>query len=80
MKLEECINFLLTKTQQKVHQITKAKFARYSVTPVQYMVLYRLWEHDAQSISELSEKVQLDASTMTGVLDRLVKNGLVERM
>jgi DNA-binding MarR family transcriptional regulator len=79
MKLEECINFLLTKTQQKVHQLAKARFAPYHVTPVQYMVLYKLWEQDEQSISDLSEKVHLDTSTMTGVLDRLEKNILVER-
>ena len=38
-----------------------------------------LWERDGQSAAELGERLQLDAATMVGVLDRLVQAGLIER-
>jgi DNA-binding MarR family transcriptional regulator len=79
VELHECINFLLSKSQQKIHQISKEKLKRYKITPVQYGVLHRLWEKDGQNSSELSVTLHLDGATMTGILDRLVQRSLVER-
>jgi DNA-binding MarR family transcriptional regulator len=79
MRLQECINFLLSKSQQKVHQISKSKLKPYGVTPVQYGILQLLWEKDGQYASELADVLHLEGATMTGIIDRLVKRSLVER-
>ena len=42
-------------------------------------VLLALYEQDSQTISALGEKVSLEKSTMTGLIDRMVKAGLITR-
>jgi DNA-binding MarR family transcriptional regulator len=42
-------------------------------------VLIALYEKDSQTISALGEKVSLEKSTMTGLIDRMVKAGLITR-
>jgi len=80
MELNQCINFLLTKTQQKVFQYFKASLAEFDVTPVQYGVLACLWHEDSQTPKQIAASLSLDGSTITGILDRMEKKGLVKRM
>lgn len=78
-RIEDCLNFYLGKAYQRVTQAAKQRLAPYGVTPVQYALLKVLWEQDDQSGAELSERLQLDSATMTGLLDRLEHAGLIER-
>ncbi len=78
-RIEDCISFLLGKAYQQVNQIAKRRMGPYGVTPVQYALLHVLWERDGQSGSDLGARLRLDAATITGVLDRLVHGGLLER-
>lgn len=80
MELNECINFLLTKTQQTVFQQFKARLAEYDVTPVQYGVLKCLWCQNGQNPSQLASSLSLDSSTITGILDRMESKGIIKRM
>lgn len=77
MELEQCLNFLLTKAQQSVQQIFKNELAPYGVTPGQYAVLNCLWEEDGQTVKQLAERLSLDGSTMTGILDRMEQKELI---
>ncbi|MFC3885031.1 MarR family winged helix-turn-helix transcriptional regulator [Bacillus songklensis] len=77
--IEECLTFLLGKAQQHAQQIAKARLQPYGVTPVQYALLHLLFEKDGQQSSELGDRLRLDSATMTGLLDRLVQNGFIER-
>ncbi|HEY0737873.1 MAG TPA: MarR family transcriptional regulator [Herpetosiphonaceae bacterium] len=78
-QIEECVSFLLGKAYQQVNAAAKRRLLPHGVTPVQYAVLNVLWQQDARSGAELGERLQLDSATMTGVLDRLVSAGLIER-
>lgn len=80
MELNECINFLLTRTQQVVFQKFKASLAEYDVTPVQYGVLKCLWTQDGQNPSQIANSLFLDSSTITGILDRMENKGLIKRI
>ncbi|HQL37609.1 MAG TPA: MarR family transcriptional regulator [Bacillota bacterium] len=80
MRLDACINFLLTKTQQVVFQQFKASLAKYDVTPVQYGVLKCLWSHDCQNPSQIAGSLFLDASTITGILDRMENKDMIKRI
>jgi hypothetical protein len=42
-------------------------------------VLKVLWEQDAQSLAAIGARLVLDSATMTGLADRLSRDGLVER-
>jgi len=77
--LEQCINFILTKAQQAVHQVFKAELVPYGVTPGQYGVLMCLWDENGQTVRQLADRLSLDGSTMTGLLDRMEQKGLIEK-
>ena len=49
------------------------------LTYPQYLVLATLWEYGDQSVGELIGRLQLDYGTMTPLLKRLEKRGLVRR-
>jgi MarR family transcriptional regulator, organic hydroperoxide resistance regulator len=74
-----CVHFLLGKALQRVNQVSKSKLSPYGVTPVQYALLKMLWKKDGQFGFELAHKLMLDSATITGIIDRLEQNRLVER-
>jgi DNA-binding MarR family transcriptional regulator len=49
------------------------------LTYPQYLAMLVLWERDGLTVSELSEKLKLDPSTMTPLLKRLESAGWVSR-
>lgn len=79
MELDQCINFVLTKTQQAVQQMFKSRLAPYGVTPGQYAVLKCLWDGDGKTAKQLADMLYLDGSTMTGILDRIESKGLIKK-
>ncbi|PKM77222.1 MAG: MarR family transcriptional regulator [Firmicutes bacterium HGW-Firmicutes-15] len=80
MELEQCLNFVLTKAQHNVHQLFKAELAPYGVTPGQYAVLRCLWDENGLTARKLADRLYLDGSTITGILDRMEQRGLVEKL
>ena len=79
MKLQECINLLLTNAQNTVFTYFKRELACLDVTPIQYATLKCLWEEDGQMPSQLAETLNLDSSTVTGILGRLEDKELINR-
>ncbi len=79
MELEQCLNFVLTKAQQSVHQLFKAELVPYGVTPGQYAVLKCLWDQNGQTAKQLAERLYLDSSSVTGILDRMEAKNLIEK-
>jgi len=49
------------------------------LTYPQYLALLALWEEDAVSVRRLGERLSLDSATLTPLLKRLEKQGLVTR-
>lgn len=80
MELNQCINFLLTKAQQKVFQHFKVNLAHFGVTPVQYGILKCLWVEKMQSPRQIANHLSLDGSTITGILDRMENKDLLYRV
>ena len=60
------------------HSMSKI-FEDTNITPPQGMVIGILSHHGKMKISELSNKLGLSNSTVSGILDRLEKQGMVER-
>ncbi len=78
--IEKSVGFLLAKSHQRICAIFNEEFAGYDLTPRQFGLLGFLWQQDSQSQAELSARSQIDRSTMGGVIDRLEKEGLVQRL
>ena len=80
MRLEECVNYLLTTAQHSVFLKMTEKLSVFDLTPVQYAVLYCVWENDKKSPKEIAERLKLENSTISGILERMEKKGLIKRM
>jgi MarR family transcriptional regulator, lower aerobic nicotinate degradation pathway regulator len=77
--IDKSIGFLLAKAYQRACMLFKEGFDGYDVTPQQFGLLGFLWQQDGITQAELSAKSHIDRTTMGGLIDRLEKEGLVER-
>lgn len=77
--IENSIGFLLAKAYQRAWAIMKEEIEPYDLTPPQFALLSFLWQQDGLTQVELSEKGQIDRSTVGGLIDRLERSGLLER-
>lgn len=77
--IENSIGFLLSKAYQHAWAILKEEIEEYDLTPPQFALLCFLWQQDGLTQVELSEKGQIDRSTLGGLIDRLERNSLLER-
>lgn len=51
-----------------------------SLTYPQYLVMLVLWEHGEMNIGKIGEHLHLDSGTLTPLLKRMEKNGVVSRI
>ena len=79
MEMNDCINSILSNTQNTVYNYFKRKLQEYETTPSQYTLLRCLWKQDGLTPSQLAQALRLDTSTVTGILGRLEKKGLIVR-
>ncbi len=77
--IEKSMGFLLAKAYQRACALFKEEFDRYDLTPQQFGVLAFLWIQDGLSQAELSARSQIDRTTIGGIVDRLEKEGMVQR-
>ncbi|MBW2095032.1 MAG: MarR family transcriptional regulator [Deltaproteobacteria bacterium] len=79
MLFKDCLCFQVGRAARKMSKITREKVAPYGLTTTQFFLLTALYEEDGIFISGLARKVALDKATLTGMLDRLERDGLTER-
>lgn len=79
MELTQCINYLLTTAQHTVSQKLSSRLGEFDLTPSQYGVLRCLWDLNKANPKEIAEQLGLETSTISGVLDRMQKKGLIVR-
>lgn len=73
------ICFNIGRVMRRVYEHYEARLAPYNLTAPQYMVFMALYANNGITIGELGQRVALDGSTITGILDRMEKNGYIER-
>src|SRR5215469_14276686 len=69
----------LTEIRQEIRRPVEAEFAKGGLTGPQRSVMQALVMSDGRSLKELTAQVGLAHSTISGIVDRLEKRGLVER-
>jgi MarR family transcriptional regulator, organic hydroperoxide resistance regulator len=79
MKIQDCIFFQLSRASRSGVRYWTQTVAKFGVTSSQALVLLFLLEEDRVTSKDLGEKIEFDSATLTGILDRLVRAGLVER-
>lgn len=79
MKLEQCVNYLLSAAQNTVFKHLGSRLAPFGLTPSQYGVLNCLWSKEAETPKQLGERLRIEASSISSILDRMQANELIER-
>ena len=77
--VSETISYLLKQTCRAHRNTAHKMLTEIGLHPGQEMILFRLWEADGLTQSELVEQLCVQPATVTKMLNRMVKNGLVER-
>lgn len=80
MDIHNCINFILSNTQNAVYNYFKKRLQDFDITPSQYALLQCLYAQDGLTPSQLAQELRLDTSSVTGILGRLEKKGLIDRV
>ncbi|GEM_PF-1084886 len=71
--------FNLGKVVRRVYNVYHQPLAAFGLTPSQLFVFSALWMEDAINFSDLANRVAIDVSTLTGIIDRMERAGFVER-
>lgn len=79
LKLDNQLCFRLYTAARLVTACYTPFFKQYGITYPQYLVLMLLWEQDNRIISEITERLHLETNTITPLLQRMEKQGLVVR-
>ncbi|MCE5264792.1 MAG: MarR family transcriptional regulator [Deltaproteobacteria bacterium] len=82
LEIEECPYYLLTRASLAATAAMKRRFSAAeigSVRPAYLGSLMSLWREDGLKMIDLGRRAGLEPSTMTGLLDRMERDGLVER-
>ena len=79
LKLDNQLCFRLYTAARLVTASYTPYFRQYGITYPQYLVLMMLWEKDNRVISEITERLLLETNTVTPLLQRMEKEGLVVR-
>ncbi len=79
---QDCPYYLVTRVGLTITAALKKGFADAglpNLRPAYMGVLMTLWEEDGQKVVDLARGAGLEPSTMTGLLDRMERDGLVRR-
>lgn len=79
LKLDNQLCFRLYTAARQVTACYTPYFRQYGITYPQYLVLMLLWEQDNRIISEITERLHLETNTVTPLLQRMEKQGLIVR-
>lgn len=79
MLFKDCLCFQLASLSRSMARHYRERIAPYGLTQAQFFMLVALYEEEGPSLSALAEKTHLDRPTVTGLVDRLERDGWVER-
>ncbi|MFI5605626.1 MarR family winged helix-turn-helix transcriptional regulator [Amycolatopsis sp. NPDC051903] len=77
--LDDQLCFGLYSASRAVTSLYRTLLEPLDLTYPQYLVMLALWEHDKQQVKELGAALNLDSGTLSPLLKRLEKAGLVTR-
>lgn len=79
LKLENQLCFRLYTASRLIIQAYTPLLSKLGITYPQYLVMMVLWEKETQFVNEIAMKLQLETNTITPLLQRMEKMGLIER-
>ncbi len=73
------ICFNLGRVMRRVYDYYDQRLSTFDLTPSQFFVFNALCMGDGITVGEIGERVYLDSSTLTGIIDRMERSGYVAR-
>ena len=78
-KLDNQLCFRLYTASRLLTQAYHPLLSAQGLTYPQYLVLLVLWEKDAQPVNDIAKRLYLETNTVTPLLQRMEKEGIVSR-
>ena len=78
--LDSQLCFALYSASLAMGRLYRGLLDELGLTYPQYLVMLVLWERDAMRVTDIGERLLLDSATLTPLLKRLEKAGLVRRI
>ena len=75
-----CLYFAANSLARHLNELAEEAFKFTSITPAYAFVMLEILQEPGLSQSELANRMNLKASTMTRFMDKLIAKGLVERV
>jgi len=79
LRLDQQLCFALYSASRSLTRAYAPLLEPLGLTYPQYLVMLVLWEHRSASVKALGERLALDSGTLTPLLKRLEKRGLITR-
>ena len=79
LKLDNQLCFRLYCASRLLTQAYHPLLSGFGLTYSQYLVLMVLWEKDAQPMNTIAQRLYLETNTVTPMLQRMEKEGLIAR-
>ena len=79
LKLDNQLCFRLYTASRLITQAYRPLLEPLGLTYPQYLVMMVLWEQDKQTVCDISHRLSLDTNTITPLLQRMEREGLVSR-
>lgn len=79
LSLDQQLCFALYSASLAMNKLYRELLANLGLTYPQYLVMLVLWQHDDLRVSAIGTRLFLDSATLTPLLKRLEKAGLVTR-
>jgi len=80
LRLEDQLCFALYSTTLAMNKLYRSVLKELDLTYPQYLVLLVLWERDQRSVTAIGDELFLDSATLTPLLKRMEKAGLLSRV
>ncbi|EAD8124671.1 MarR family transcriptional regulator [Listeria monocytogenes] len=78
-KLVKEVIFSFREVQRKTHHVLAEEAANREITTTQLLAIRELQKESELTLGELAERMKLGKSTVSGIVDRLVKAGFLKR-
>lgn len=79
-RANDSIGFLANRLSTAMRRSLEGRLKEYDLTACQFGVLIKLFEEDGQPLSSIGKSVYCDKPTITGIVDRLGKKGLLKKV
>ncbi|WP_292597783.1 MarR family winged helix-turn-helix transcriptional regulator [Mesotoga sp. UBA6090] len=79
LKLDNQLCFALYSSSRGVTRLYRPLLSEFGITYPQYLAMLVLWEKEPLTVKELGERLFLDSGTLTPLLKRMEKQGLLTR-